>query len=378
MKRGYLLVLSAMVANAGVWAVGCGSTTSTPSGDGGNETGDAEPDSTLADATPSDASDGGQVSPSDSATDAPQDVAQDAPQDAPIDAPQDVALDAPQDAPIDAPQDAPDAAASLTIDTFPAQLAQTLCARQANCCFPSDPSSFDTNRCVQSRQAFGYANSNLGTASTDLLGPGLLDGGNVSFNATAAQACLADIEAINCSTNVITTAESVAIYRDCYGAYQGTLAVGSACGGSIECAAGEFCGVADGGSGDSGVARACQTLEGTGGPCGQFATAYNDPTEIGPTLGETACSYRASGNTGNFCFFASLTTGGPIAGGPAAWVCSASNAVGTGCNNDIECQTKLCDPGSSDTFYQCVSSMTFLYPNYCAALQIKDAGSGGG
>jgi hypothetical protein len=217
--------------------------------------------------------------------------------------------------------------------------------------------------CITSLTATGYEGMNFGAES-------LLEAGVLNYDPTKAAACLADINAIDCTSNVITSAQQLAILSDCVGAIYGTLAANASCTRAIECGSGLFCDTPD-----DGGPGTCAPLRGDGGACGNFGGI---PTTFDYGLGEEACSFRRSGNTGLFCYERDLTTGMDIDGATGSWVCVPAGAVGTGCNVDQECASALCDPGppgfgytypdGAVTFgsvYQCANSRPFTYLNTC-------------
>jgi hypothetical protein len=242
---------------------------------------------------------------------------------------------------------------------FPMQVAQAICSRIAACCFGQpDASVFNNALCLQAALPIGYQGSNEGTSLLQA------DGGdsNITFNPAAASKCLQEINAIDCTTNVLTSAQQAALVTDCFAALSGTVAAGSPCQDSIECAPGTYCQPpADGGAG-----AACASLREAGAPCGDYAgaTAF---------ASEQACSYRGSGNTNFFCHNEDLNTGNPLDAG--TWTCMPGQPLDGGCNMDLECASKLCDPGPNFDKYQCVNSLPFAYMGACGTFAITDAGT---
>jgi hypothetical protein len=240
--------------------------------------------------------------------------------------------------------EAVDASAALA---FPAQVAAALCDRIAACCGTSlDAATFNSALCISDELPGGFKGSSGGSD--------LIDAGNILFNATAAAGCLSAIGQIDCATNQISSSVETQLYQNCLGAYVGTLAVGSPCRNSIECAANEVCLPVDGGIGDAGAIGLCQPLAGQGGACGP--------------LGQSMCSYRASGNTGLFC--QEFATGAPDAALDAgSWTCEPQGALGAACAFNLDCTSFQC-PGS----LQCVAVEGVVTPSTCAPFAVIDAG----
>jgi hypothetical protein len=251
------------------------------------------------------------------------------------------------------------------IPAFLTQVTATLCTKLQTCCAgPLEGGTFNMAQCTASLAATGYAGMNFGAAYA-------LEAGVLTYDPARAASCLTDINAIDCTSNVITSAQQQAILTDCVAAVQGSLSGDAGCLYSVECAPGTFCATPP----TAGGPGTCVPLRGDGGACGNFGSLANT-YDYG--LGEEACSFRRTGNTGLFCYQRDLTTGMDIDGGPAAWSCTPANAVGTGCNVDQECASGLCDPGppgfgytypdGSVTFgmvYQCAASTPFTYLNTC-------------
>jgi hypothetical protein len=252
------------------------------------------------------------------------------------------------DAAIDAP------AYDGTAASFPGQLAATLCQRVAACCGTSaNAPTFNNASCIAEILPGGFNGSGTGT--------NLLDGGHVAFNAVAAQGCLDNLNQIDCDTNQIPGAVERGAFLSCYGAFAGTLPLGSPCAGTIECDPGSFCLPVDGGVGDAGAIGICQPLVGDGGACGNLLGSAS--------ASQSACSYRGSGNTGLQCktFDPSAPTQSVDA---AAWVCAPQDPNGIGCARAVSCSSFEC-PTST---LQCAASIVAVTSSTCASL-IVDAGT---
>jgi hypothetical protein len=220
---------------------------------------------------------------------------------------------------------------------------------------------FNTALCESDNLTSGFQGSSLGV--------NLLDGGNVAFDPVKAQNCLADISAIDCRTDQLTTADMKALFPDCFDALTGTLPLNAPCQGSIECSPGEFCGpLADGG-------MACQAVRGAGGSCLDF---FADGGAGSPVPGNTGtnsqniCSYRGSGNTNLYCNYLDPSTfrSLPPDGG---WTCLPALDAGAPCINHQDCTSKVCTRPSA----VCGQATAFFNSFGCNHYKIQDAGGGG-
>jgi hypothetical protein len=278
-------------------------------------------------------------------------TAQDASRDAPLDG-GDASLDA-DAGPADAEAGSVDAEAgsdNSAMLTFPGQVATALCNRFMTCC-GATPSTFDLNNCISQYVGFGYAGSSNGEL--------YLANGNVTFNASQAQSCLNQINAIDCAANLRTTAQERSIISACFGALVGTLEAGAPCQAAVECSSGEFCMPTDGG-----VTGVCAPLRANGQPCGDFVTAI---TTESVRVAESACSYRGSGTPGLACHFGSYVDAG-------AWFCTNQLGTDASCGANVDCQSMLCDPGANFSVNQCENAETFIYPFACGTF-LTDGGS---
>jgi hypothetical protein len=237
------------------------------------------------------------------------------------------------------PDTAPPFDGGFQVETFDSVLATELCKALARCCYGSavpaeggvDGGSFDTAKCEHDYGRVGFEGSN-GNAD-------LRDGGKLVLDQVNADACIAKIKAMTCN---LPGAEFKAIRTACFGAYSGSVAAGGACAQSIECKSNHFCKLPD-----DGGAGTCEALRPLNGNCGDFTSD--------PSLGDQACSYRAGGNTGNFCKFYDLTNGTPIA--PADWKCEAATGAGTTCATSLWCEQTICN--NSNT---CVTPEKYFEP----------------
>jgi|HubBroStandDraft_1064217.scaffolds.fasta_scaffold23877_4 hypothetical protein len=250
---------------------------------------------------------------------------------------------------------------TVTAETFPGQLAATLCSTIANCCGTSgDAATFNWQACYNSKLAAGYNGSNTGVTA--------VDGGNTAFNAAQAQTCLNTIAAADCSSNQITAAEQGELYKSCFGAYAGTQEAGSPCAGSTDCAPGGFCSPVDGGLGDAGAIGLCAPLVGQGGGCGILG---------GQALGQTVCSYRGAASNGLFCQNIAGDAGETQLS-PSAWTCQPQWAVGAECYTNQDCASFICHQVGTTADFQCASAGNWANANTCSTYAvIVDAGGGG-
>ena len=230
---------------------------------------------------------------------------------------------------------------------FTSQVTQAFCTKLSGCCFGADAGAFNMSQCTAAFGAGYDESSNDVNAFTPR--------GHSTFNAASAQSCLADINALGCAQ--ITTAQAQTMRQDCFGAVNGTLPNGAACGSAVECASGEFCNLpTDGGTG------ACAALRVSGSPCGNFGA-------VDPVQSQQACSYRGSASSSLTCQWADFVTGNLFDAG--AWQCVPEQAQGAGCNSDPDCTGKLCDPNQN---FICAATAAFANAATCQAFTIQDAG----
>jgi hypothetical protein len=285
----------------------------------------------------------------------------------------DVQIDTSPEAQADAQGDVvdsgqPDVDSGAAIPPFLTEVATAFCAKLEACCKTNiDSGTFDTASCIAINTPVGYEGTALGAAA-------LLEAGVLTYDPTKAAACLNDINAIDCTGDLITAQQQNAILTDCTAAVYGSLGSGAPCTEAIECASGLFCDLPL----DGGVTGACAPLRGDGGACGNFGDIVVN-YDFGQS--EEACSYRRTGNTGLRCNNEDPNTGNDIDGGPAAWTCEPAGAVGAGCNFNQDCTTQLCDPGApgypyiepdgsivaGGVTYTCSNSIPFTYYNSCLA-----------
>lgn len=214
----------------------------------------------------------------------------------------------------------------FVVDTFDGVLAAEICKALARCCYgnPNPPDggadggSFDAQKCRDNLGRVGFESSNADSP--------LKDGGNITLDQVSADSCIKKVQAMSCN---LPGAEFKAIRTACFGAYAGKLAAGATCIHSIECQPGSFCKTV----GDAGTGQ-CLALRGLNGACG----------DSDPERPDEACSYRAGGNTGNFCKFGDVVTGVILP--PAAWKCEAAGPAGFDCATNVWCNETICNDNS--------------------------------
>jgi hypothetical protein len=231
--------------------------------------------------------------------------------------------------------------AGITAATFATEVATAICDAFARCCSIPSGMTFNTAGCITQQTPLNFN-----------LGVNLADSGDVVLDQTKAQACLNDLLSVNCADRTGTVA--IQEFSDCYGAMFGTLATGAGCVGSVECNPNDFCDTPL----DGGAVGTCQPLRTQGEPCGDFGT--QDPTRA-----QEACSYRGSGNDGLRCADLDLNTAAEL--DAASWVCSPQFEAGSNCINNVDCVTRLCDPGPNRNLYECTDNETYVYPFVCEA-----------
>lgn len=253
----------------------------------------------------------------------------------------DAAIDHQTDAPsvdggadADAAETAPDAAEASTIlpQELPARVTAAYCQHLRSCCASFDAGTFDQARCEQILMSSGgYLQMNIAANE------GALDGGHIAYDPAAASACLADIAAIDCTSD--PSAHWMKTRGDCWAAIKGSLDGGAPCKSSFECAPGDYCkgvGANDGGKGS------CVALEEAGAPCGS----------------NFACTYQQNGLTP------------PLWCDPGAGsTCAAQKAVDEACTQDMQCASGVC-------IQKCVAGATGPGAGLCNVLAVpKDAGT---
>jgi hypothetical protein len=265
----------------------------------------------------------------------------------PHDAGPDAAAEDADAAPEDADAGSTDAdAMTLSLGTFAAQITTAYCQWLAACCVPFDAGAWDESSCESANLSSGFEG-----AGTGLTIPGVIDGGNLTFDPDAASDCLNRIYALPCP--VVTATAYKQATASCYAAVIGTLDAGAAgCRDSVECQTTEYCNL------DSGIDGAtsgtCVALREAGAPCADDQT------------GEV-CSYRGAAAT---CDILSNPNDA------AAYSCIALRANGDQCRYNTECSSGLCnfEPDGSTA---CDTSYAMVYYNQCAFYAIQDAGGGG-
>jgi hypothetical protein len=256
----------------------------------------------------------------------------------------------------DAGSDAPYINQALV--TFQQQAANTYCGQLEKCCgFAADASTFNMSLCISRFTPFGYG------GTLQLQGAaGLIDSGVLVVDQTKAQACLADMAAIDCSANVLSTQANLQTLADCTAAVSGTVPANGPCTASIACAGSQYCSIPSGAT--SGT---CVPLSGDGGACNSGGDMFIDLN-----ASELLCSSRGTSTNGLRCNNQDLNSPYlPLDAG--TWACAPTLGANSLCNVDSDCASALCDSVN----YVCVSSTQFVAPSTCANYTIKDAGGGG-
>jgi hypothetical protein len=243
-----------------------------------------------------------------------------------------------------------DAEGGMTPGDFLTASAIAFCNQFQKCC---GATSFNKNACISAFIDIGLDNTGVNAQAQYLTSA-------VTVDQTKAQSCIADINAIDCTANIVTSAQWKKVLSDCVGGLVGTLGTGAACTAPVQCNSSSFCDLPL----DGGTTGTCQPLRGVGAPCGDFG---------GQTVGQSdeACSYRRSGSNGQFCFNTDLNLGTPIDGGPAAWTCQNAVGLDAGCIEDINCTTSICDLDINGG--TCTNQSPFIYSFECTAFPL-DAG----
>jgi hypothetical protein len=240
--------------------------------------------------------------------------------------------------------------------TFPAAMAAGVCELIANCCGTSaDAATFNFPLCYQGQ----LPTATTGGIGGSTAGANLLDAGNIVFDPVSAQACLDILGQVDCSTNQLSSLVEAQLYKDCFGAFTGSVPAGSPCNGTIECAAGNYCLPVDGGAGDAGAIGLCKALEANGQSCGVFSTG---------SAAQSVCSYRGSGNTGLFCEHFDPNMPTQNLADAAAWTCAPQEALDAGCQQNQDCLSFACHSN------RCATSIFVAGPSTCTVFALE-AGS---
>lgn len=230
---------------------------------------------------------------------------------------------------------------------FKLEIAEAICRRTARCCFgdpnldggtPVDGGTYQQQKCINTYLNSGYENSSPpATANVD----------RITYNKTAAEDCIAKIEAASCES---TTLQQAAIRKACYDAIVGTQKPGEPCGNSPECQPGNFCNLTlDAGAGEGG---ACEQVRPAGASCGDWTSDS--------ALAQHTCSYRYSGDPPRYCDFFDFQAS---AFRPREqWTCKPTVADNEKCANNEWCSSNLCSfPGRT-----CVTTTNFFTQTSCS------------
>ncbi len=223
------------------------------------------------------------------------------------------------------PDTAPPFDGGFVVETFDKVIAKELCGALARCCYGTatpadggaDGGSFDEAQCEEQYGLLGFEGSNTDRPLTDA--------GSVTLDQLSADTCIKKIKAMSCD---LPGSEFKDIRTACFGAYAGTVASGGGCAGSIECKPGQFCKDVDGGPGT------CTALRAVGGACGDLDRRHANE----------ACSYRAGGDTSNYCDIGGVMPGTEL--DQADWKCAAAKGAGSDCATSVWCEKTICNESS--------------------------------
>ena len=232
----------------------------------------------------------------------------------------------------------------ITPSEFLTSMAQIYCGKSKGCCgaIPGTP-GFDLNKCVDIFKVQGWEGSAAGSAV-----PGVLDGGNLSFDPVQAKECLRRIAQVSC---VNTAAAYKSVSDVCYKAFVGTKPIGGACAQTIECAPGSYCMKPDAGATPFTAPGTCTALKAIGDTCNyDQQNAHNG-------LGVDECTYRASGVPAAYC---AKNTG----------KCSALVADGIFSGNfspNMQCVSGILNAPDPVTFgdFTCGGSQALIFESTC-------------
>lgn len=235
-----------------------------------------------------------------------------------------------QEADSDGGIDAPDSAQADML-AYLRSVAAARCGKIQTCC---GATVIDMGKCESAYGPNGtlpqFGNLNV-AAQTAEASP------NVAYNSARGNACLADIEAIDCA--VLDGPSWVNANNDCASSIQGTIATGDACTYQFECAGDAWC------SGLSG-AKVCTAIGGVGSACGNDKTSW-------------ACMTHGFGTQAQFCDTAATQT------------CLAQLPNGSPDPYPLACQSELAQNAT------CVASITpniFFGPQACSFFALGDGG----
>lgn len=244
------------------------------------------------------------------------------------------------------PDTSPDAPfdAGLKVDTFAADLADSICKSVARCCFGNanldggaavDGGQFDRAGCLNRYRNFGLEGSQLDAPGSDA-------GVNANIEIDQAKGSECIQKALNLSC-MMGGAELRAARTACFASVKGKRTAGQTCANASECAPGTFCNYADAGK--------CEPLRGLNGACGDFTTSDIKADE--------ACSYRGGGDTNRYCDTYDYVNDNVRP--PADWKCLAAQPNDGNCNTSVWCATGVCDPNT----YTCEGQLTYFPPEAC-------------
>lgn len=249
------------------------------------------------------------------------------------------------DAPVtnDGGTDAADADAgdpTKEVQAFKAAVDKTSCDRFTVCC-SGDP-KFSAAQCPN--VLGGGLESMIG--GLDVPGVSL---SNISIDSTKATKCLNELQLLTCPNQAgVPSTEYKQLLTDCYSALRGKIAANGTCHHDVECAPGNYCD----GAYTPGTAPRAGTFNAAGGKCKPLLALGATCVATDKGAGDN-CSYRGSGDTGNYC---NTTTS----------KCEALVAQGQPCNiSSLTCASTACEVAAGATCgtkYVDTDLCTYFYP----------------
>ena len=236
-----------------------------------------------------------------------------------------------------------------TLSGFKDEVSNALCARVASCCAAATPAySLDSAACHAVYDKLGFEATARGML--------VASPAKVTVDEAAKATCLSEISNVaDCSISSATLKTAVG---DCIAALNGSVAIGSACAATIECAGTSVCEKNAAGAGKCAALRtagqSCQMLYTTGGNVG-----------LRDNLAQDLCSKRGGGQSALFCDGYDFVAGAYRV--EATWTCSAAKGLGAGCNSDPYCGSLVCAPYGDPNQFTCVANTMFVTPTLCTA-----------
>jgi len=236
-----------------------------------------------------------------------------------------------------------------TLGGFRDEVSNALCARVASCCAAATPAySLDSAACHGVYDKLGFEATARGML--------VASPARVTVDEAAKATCLSEISNVaDCS---ISSATLKAAVGDCIAALNGSVAIGSACAATIECAGTSVC------EKDAAGAGKCTSLRTAGQSCQMLYTTGSN-VELRDNLAQDLCSKRGGGQSGLFCDGYDFVAGAYRP--EATWKCAAAKSLGGDCNSDPYCGSFVCAPYGDANQFTCVTNTTFVTPALCTA-----------